>query len=627
MSSPANAAQEPRARGLPAPAWLALLFLVAAVGATAWLSDDAYFTLRTVDNALHGHGLRWNVVERVQVYTHPLWMLVLTGAIGLTRDFYFTPILLSLLLSLAAALLVARGAPTPAGRVLALSLPIASRAFVDYATSGLENPLAYVLIAVFAALFLGGAPSRANLLRCTLVAALAALNRQDTLLVFLPALALRAWQTWRAQGATRAGAGALAARVGLGFAPLVLWELFSFVYYGFPFPNTAYAKLGTGIAGSALLGQGLHYAWNSLTSDPLTLATVLAACAVAARRRAREPLALAAGIALYLAYTLRIGGDFMSGRFFAVPFLAAVALLAREPLAWRGAALWAAPVACALAGLGLHDLGPLEGAERDRNDHGIVDERRYYCGASGLFRAGAWFTPEEIRMAPLAEPGVVVVRNGKLAFGAGAKAHVLNEYALGDPLLARLPTRFCLDWRIGHYLRTLPAGYRESLESGEDRLVDRELARFDERLRAVTRGPLFDLGRLRTALAFNLGRYRHLVDETRYRFPFLRSVALAEEGDGSVHLAGPLPLPQEGVRLTLRAPRGVRRVTLRLEGGELGRVELLDGERSVWRRDLALAQATLELGDARGDRLWIVPLHAQLPPFPRLTELVLESAP
>ena len=33
---------------------------------TAWLDDDAYITFRTVDNVLHGYGLRWNVLNRVQ---------------------------------------------------------------------------------------------------------------------------------------------------------------------------------------------------------------------------------------------------------------------------------------------------------------------------------------------------------------------------------------------------------------------------------------------------------------------------------------------------------------------------------------------------------------------------------
>jgi len=54
----------------------------------------------------------------------------------------------------------------------------------------------------------------------------------------------------------------------VGFAPLLLWELFAVVYYGFPFPNTAYAKLAAGIPSSELWLQGLGYTLSQITFDP-----------------------------------------------------------------------------------------------------------------------------------------------------------------------------------------------------------------------------------------------------------------------------------------------------------------------------------------------------------------------
>ena len=35
----------------------------------AWVSEDAYITLRVIDNFFNGYGLRWNINERVQVDT------------------------------------------------------------------------------------------------------------------------------------------------------------------------------------------------------------------------------------------------------------------------------------------------------------------------------------------------------------------------------------------------------------------------------------------------------------------------------------------------------------------------------------------------------------------------------
>src|SRR5687767_13040901 len=73
---------------------------------TAWLDDDAYITFRTVDNLLNGYGLRWNVGNRVQAYTHPLWMFATTGVAALTGEVYYASILLSLVVSVATVAMV-----------------------------------------------------------------------------------------------------------------------------------------------------------------------------------------------------------------------------------------------------------------------------------------------------------------------------------------------------------------------------------------------------------------------------------------------------------------------------------------------------------------------------------------
>jgi hypothetical protein len=87
MESP-SADQPPAfARVLP---YLAALVLLLLVVRNAWVTEDAYITLRTVDNWVSGHGLRWNVDERVQGYTHPLWMGLLSAVYALTREAFFS---------------------------------------------------------------------------------------------------------------------------------------------------------------------------------------------------------------------------------------------------------------------------------------------------------------------------------------------------------------------------------------------------------------------------------------------------------------------------------------------------------------------------------------------------------
>ncbi len=69
---------------------------------TAWISDDAGITLRTVINFLNGYGPRFNVDERVQGYTHPLWFILLSAVSYLAGNVYYTTFFVSIVVSLLA---------------------------------------------------------------------------------------------------------------------------------------------------------------------------------------------------------------------------------------------------------------------------------------------------------------------------------------------------------------------------------------------------------------------------------------------------------------------------------------------------------------------------------------------
>ena len=122
---------------------LALAFLVAGFTyiflANAWLGDDAYITFRVVWNLLHGYGAVFNPGERVQAYTHPLWMLTISAAHAITREFFFTALAVSYGFALAAVLVVGRSTRSAAGAALAMLWLISSKAFVDYTSSGLDT--------------------------------------------------------------------------------------------------------------------------------------------------------------------------------------------------------------------------------------------------------------------------------------------------------------------------------------------------------------------------------------------------------------------------------------------------------------------------------------------------------
>lgn len=501
---------------------------------TAWMSDDAYITLRTLDNFVHGHGLRWNVAERVQSFTHPLWLFVMLIPYAITREAFHTVTILSLLIStLTVALLVWRYRKRPGAVLAGMAALLFSRAFTDYSTSGLENPLTHLLLALFVIRFPEDRPSGKDLLVLAGIAGLAALNRLDTILLFGPGVAI-AW--------ARHGFGRGIRLVVAGFLPLLLWSAFAALYYGSPFPNTALAKLSTGIGQAALIRHGFYYLANSLREDPLTLAWIILALAAIALRRTAVAISIGAGVLLYLIYILRIGGDFMSGRFLAAPLLASVVLLVRADFfnirVAKPAAVLAAlflgllsphPPVLSGSGFGIDQSGLLDA-------RGISDERRYYFWSSGWLNGSGGGKPRATqyietgrKARQMSTPIIVEGAIGYVGYYAGPKVHLLDYHGLADPLLARLPIveRDPLyddfmqlyagrtdpeGWRIGHFLRRVPRGYIRTLLTGKNAIEDPKLARLHDRLALITRAPLLAPGRLGAIVALNLGRYDRLID-------------------------------------------------------------------------------------------------------------------
>lgn len=546
---------------------LALLAYAVVAFRSAWLAEDAFITFRTVDNWVSGYGLRWNVGERVQAYTHPLWMLAISPFYALTGEIFYTAIFFSLAVSLAAALVLAlRLSASPRAAILGIVLLTGSKAFVDYSTSGLENPLTHLLLALFLALYLRrdtAAPrTRFGL---SLIAALATVNRMDALLLFLPALIYLLWR----KRSVRALATLLA-----GFAPFLLWELFSLVYYGSLVPNTAYAKLNTGIPVGELAMQGLHYLHNSLSLDPLTLSVVTLGLLVPLAKKERRLLPLSVGMLLYLAYVVRIGGDFMSGRFLTPPFFAAVALIVHsQPFA--SPRIWSLTLGAAL----LAGLLPSRSPLRSGADYGsridppttarnISDERALYYRHAGLlpslYRGSAEEYPDHwwaIRGRQLRRSGelsgsssegylIAPAHGGRTiatwsnvgysGFYAGPRVHILDALALAEPLLARLPARAEEKFGPGHFFRIVPEGYIETLISDRNAIADADLATYYDALCLITRGDLFTSQRWRALWKLHAGHYDHLIDWARYRHPSplerLRSEIRTRPNDPSKHL-------------------------------------------------------------------------------------------
>ncbi|MGB0060787.1 hypothetical protein [Candidatus Binatus sp.] len=492
-------------RGDRAAAHLALLALVFAVLVrTAWMSDDAEITLRCVMNFIHGYGPTFNIDERVQAFTHPLWFILISVVTLLLRNVFAATFALSILLSLITWwLLMTRLATSFWPGMLAGTTLLLSKAFVDYSTSGLENPLSHFILVLgfilgFKQFESGG--DRRSLTNCLTVLSLIYLSRPDLVLLAFPFSLLLLWTSY---SSLRETVKVIAAAI----APELAWTLFSLFYYGAPFPNTAYAKLGSGIPAAEIIRQGWVYLFDSFSRDPITL-SITSLGIVLGFRQSLASKAIAAGIVLYLAYVVSIGGDFMTGRFLTATLLAAAVIIARTRMSNVETAL----VAVAVLGLGAISLPAtiMSGGkyfDQAMYQTGINDERGFMFPGRGLitttrnfFAQPEWPDVDGVRTVN-AQCGLL----GSAALYAGPGTHYIDTCALADPLLARLPAKHDSDWRIGHFEREIPAGYEQSILKNENLLTDPATRDYWEVIRAATRGPLLSLTRLEAIVRLNLG--------------------------------------------------------------------------------------------------------------------------
>jgi arabinofuranosyltransferase len=470
---------------------------------TAWMSDDAYITMRTVDNFVNGFGLRWNAAERVQAFTHPAWLVLITPFYAVTREAFFTVLGLQIGLSLlAVALLLGRLARSPADAVLAIAALISSKAFVDFSSSGLENPLAHVLLLIFLMRWLQKRETTGGVFDLGLLTTALLLCRLDFAILLAPLLLSVLWPLRRERTASFLW----------GLLPIAAWELFSLIYYGLLVPNTALAKLAPGVSMGQLASRGLKYFSATFHFDPVTPILLGAGGVALVLAGGRAGRILAVGVLLHLGYVVSVGGDFMTGRFLTPAFVVAVSGVLAT-VSWSRLGGWRRVLAAAIvAGGVLNPAGPLRtgpdfgvaeaGPEGFVN--GVTDERRVYYPNLGLYRA--WLgagSPERhsyavfgttlAREAKAGENVRVASSIGLAGYYAGPGVHLVDRNALADPLLARLPPE--PDWRIGHFVRAIPAGYVESCRRRQNVIEDPSIhALFDDVI-LLTRASLMEPGR------------------------------------------------------------------------------------------------------------------------------------
>lgn len=515
------------------------LFLVLK---NAWVADDAYIAFRSIEQLFAGNGLRWNFDERVQVYTSPLWFGLLALIRVVTANLFLGAIVLSTLCC-AGMLVFARNAIGDSRRWLVFVLLIAgSWSVMDFTTSGLENPLLFLLLSAFVYCYSAFCRASAAIerqqhyTRLMIVLGMLSIARHDMATLVLAPSLYAMYIMWRNSDVRVVMRNLLYVLV-----PLLAWTFFSIIYYGAPFPNTAYAKLSHGVPRADLIDFGKLYLEVSLKFDVFSMLALLALLMRMTWKREPALVALGCGVVLNLLYVLYVGGDFMQGRFIseAILFAALAALLPpflqNHPASKTAERPLVVIAAAGLAVLMLWCETPLKLApdsgfdisegRRHYSWRGILNERNFYFKTNSLWAYVQYKKSHRDERQPFPDHkwcrmGEEARAQGKSTseFGgigmygycAGLELVVIDNLGLGEPFFARLPKTAGHPWRAGHFHRDAPRGYLESRMSGENHIVDPELAQLWADVTQLVRAPLFTAERWRAIWRVNTGYYRDI---------------------------------------------------------------------------------------------------------------------
>lgn len=218
--------------------------------------DDLFIILRYVDNAANGHGLVYNIGERVEGYTCFSWVMILVGLVRLGWPAYWAAKLMGLVCSIG-VLWCCYGIGrelwhTNRSSRLAAFLPclllVVNPDFLYWSVSGLETPLfAFSVMCVLYSLVVEARLAREQHSERWLIVIAQAIACIIAMLTRPEAIVLLAYTfgaklvMWRARHDWLRYSAILGVAI---FVPVCVFFLWRYDYYGEWLPNTYYAKMG-----------------------------------------------------------------------------------------------------------------------------------------------------------------------------------------------------------------------------------------------------------------------------------------------------------------------------------------------------------------------------------------------
>jgi arabinofuranosyltransferase len=405
---------------------------------------------------VYGHGPVFNVGERVETSTSPLWIFILfLGDILTPVRLEWIAVLFGIGLTLVGVTLAVLGAraligprsPDELFAPVGAAVLVAYAPFWLFASGGLENGLAFGWLGTCLwALGRWTRDERGLPVWSAVILGLGPLIRPELAVysaLFLAAVLMGTWHDdrWRDRVALLAWALAIP----------VAYQVFRMGFYGSLVPNPALAKE----AARARWGSGWDYLLDAV--DPYLLWLPLLLLAVGAylplagelhaERRTQPLLVVGAFVTaglLHVLYTVRVGGDFMHARLLLPSLFALVAPVAVVPLR-RAYAASLLVVPWAVVGLlflrTTSDRAVLVGINRENAI--TLDDVGWRKGGPAftwLRGDGVYYTTLKLSADPVPGRRVEVASYGLgvLGYALGPDTYVLDALGLGDAFTSHL---------------------------------------------------------------------------------------------------------------------------------------------------------------------------------------------
>jgi len=322
-------------------ATITIICSLAGVIWPSWLADDAFISFRYAQNLVQGHGLVYNIGERVEGYTNFLWTIIAAGVLSIGGDIVLWCHTIGVILAITIVVGTYRLASVLIGSSWALVSALivgTSQSVLLYTArgSGMETGLFSMLLLSGCGVFLTGERLDRRgfwLLGAGFIFGLTALTRPEGLFVFaitvgyvfLKSLARASKERFLHREILMLIAPFLTLVV-----PFFLWRL---SYYGDFLPNTFYAKTGGSLS---QIHRGLIYASEFAITIGGPLLLVIAVPWIwnwrAALRSWRSYIFLLT--LSYTVYIIAVGGDHFRGERFFVPLIPWFAILTTDGIAF-----------------------------------------------------------------------------------------------------------------------------------------------------------------------------------------------------------------------------------------------------------------------------------------------------